>query len=822
MQASLRFSESVIKKMMSAIIDVEGNEVFFTGIIDENGIVISVDIAARGNEEAVPIQYEMAKESHVLIHNHPSGKLYPSQADLSIAAKVAELSQGFYIINNTVDDVYVVVEPIKPFVKQKLDSSIAVSYLRTGGALEAVSDYFEERPSQIELLKNICEIFNSDGIGVFEAGTGVGKSYAYLIPAILWTLNNKERIVISTGTINLQQQLAEKDIPAAMKLMEKPVKYLLLKGRQNYVCLRRLYQQISEPDLFTDENDELNKLIEWAKTSETGNKSDLSFMPTESVWRSICSESDGCMGMRCQYREKCFIMKLRKEAADAQILIVNHHLLFSDIEMRLASSGFDDTAVLPPYKRIIFDEAHGIEAAATSFFSEVVNKFIISKQLQMLFRTRRNGAVAGHLFTLSSLSSLEDTSSFVIASIENIKIQMQLLEDSAIALLDNQYTLRLSNTTSYMFDSILTKIELLGNAIVDCTGLFWKIIESIDEDERDIPAVWETKTILRRLDTIAIFCKQYVDWEEHSDSVFFIEKIRLPVFISKTNESNFYCRFVRAPLDIAPKMNQGIFEPMTSVTCVSATLKIANTFNYWLNRSGANFAEPERVKTGDFISPFPYETNMLFAVTSDAPFPNSNEFQSYTEHAITQLILSASGRSLVLFTSYESLRAACNIARAELNGTGITVLKQGDDDRFKLLEHFKNDNKSVLFATDSFWEGVDVPGDSLSQVIIVKLPFSVPNDPIFAARSEALEKKGRSGFMELSVPEAIIKFRQGIGRLMRRSSDYGCVVVLDRRIVEKNYGKFFMNSIPSCKRIYEPLETVCTSVERFLTEVQSL
>lgn len=277
-----------------------------------------------------------------------------------------------------------------------------------------------------------------------------------------------------------------------------------------------------------------------------------------------------------------------------------------------------------------------------------------------------------------------------------------------------------------------------------------------------------------------------------------------------------YITFTQTPLEISHLMNEGVYEQMASVICTSATLKTGRDYNYWMRRTGVNFAGEERVLRGEFQSPFPYEKNMLLAVPKDAPLPDSMEYQQYIEMAIPRLINAAEGRTLVLFTSYESLKSAHRTAVASLKGFAGRIMKQGDDDNSKLLEAFKKENESVLFATDSFWQGVDIPGESLSQVIIVKLPFTVPNDPVFVARSEAIEKKGGSSFMELSVPEAVIKFRQGIGRLIRRSDDKGVVVVLDRRIYEKRYGSIFISSMPECKKVYEPLKDITERINRFI------
>ena len=811
-----RFSASVLEQMRSQIDSAGGNEVFFAGKINESGVVTSVYAAARGTADTVPINYYEARESSVLIHNHPSGNLKPSEADLLAASEYSHTGQGFYIVNNSVNDVYVVMEPVLPTVIKKLEPNKASFYLSKDGPFAQKSESYEERPVQIELVKKIVQGFNEDQICVFEAGTGVGKSFSYLIPSIMWAVMNKERVVVSTGTINLQQQIIEKDIPAAERITGLNVKSILVKGRQNYICLRRLEETGKERDLFSEEQEYFDKIYDWSKQTQSGSRSDMSFMPPENVWQKVNSEADACMGMKCPFREKCFVIKVRKQAADANILVVNHHLLFADIESRLDGVGYEDTAVLPPYKRIIFDEAHGIEDAATSFFSQQVNRFKINKQLNLMHRVRR-GTAAGFIFALTALSLQEDNSSELILNINEIKNALENLESTALLLLEHDYSLRLYTENSSMFINVLNAMEILRKKIVLFTGNIRKLYETMGEDSSDSPVLYESKGVLRRLEDCGAVLSNFLEWSEKPDQVFWIQKSRLSSSSAKNTDNPWFVQFIQTPLDIAPMMNKGVFEPMKSVICTSATLGIGESFNYWKKRTGVLFAEQNRVSEGSFPSPFPYENNVLFAVPNDAPYPgNSLEFQQYVESSIIKLIRAAGGRTLVLFTAYDSLRHACDSARTALRMTGINILKQGDDDRFRLLSTFKEDTDSVLFATDSFWEGVDVPGKSLSQVIIVKLPFSVPNDPVFAARSELLKQKGGNPFMELSVPDAVIKFRQGFGRLMRRNDDKGAIVVLDRRIVENQYGRMFTSSVPETKKMYDSINSIVAEVSEFL------
>ena len=808
------FSSSVIKYIRSEIASSNENEVFFVGEINHDGKVTSVSVGSRGNLHSVPVNQDLKRKGSVLIHNHPGGNLTPSDADLSVAAVSSENAQGFYIINNDVTEIYVVVEPVLPKVIKKLDVDDAAFYISKDGPLAKINENFEERLSQIELLKNIVKTFNQNKTGVFEAGTGVGKSYAYLIPSILWAVQNNERVVISTGTINLQQQLCLKDIPQAIKITGKPVKFILMKGRQNYICKRRLQDALNSKDLF-ENNDDLDRIAQWQDSCDSGSKSELSFLPSESVWNRINSESDACMALRCPYYSQCFVMKVKKEASAANILVVNHHLLFADIESRLHGAGYDDAVVLPPYKRIIFDEAHGIETAATSFFSESFNRFKILKPLNLLYRKKKNSAM-GFLFSVSMLSKEEEKSFQAYQMISKIKSDLTNLETLALDLCIQENNLWLNPLTFRNFQPVLSMCQTLAKDISVFTSLVLEVLDGVPEDDRDIPYFWETKVLNRRLSDYSVILNDFFMWEEKPDKVFWLQKKNLPSDMQKDDELNFYINFIETPLDIAPLMNQGIFEPMDSVVCTSATLKTGRDFSYWLRHNGLYFSDSDEVLQGEFFSPFPYKENMIFLVPKDIPFPDEPDFQVYVENVLKNLILKAKGRTLVLFTSYESLRLSYNNIFSTMLANGIKLLRQGSDDNARILKNFKDDVSSVLFATDSFWQGVDVPGESLSQVIIVKLPFTVPNDPVFKARSEAIRKKGGNSFMELSVPEAIIKFRQGVGRLIRKNTDKGTVVVLDRRIYEKQYGSLFLANVPECKKYYEPVSNILDIIEEFL------
>ncbi|GHV32926.1 hypothetical protein AGMMS4952_24230 [Spirochaetia bacterium] len=393
MQASKRLSAKCIEQLRLEIEDSRGNEVFALGFLDGKGLVTRLEVRARGNKESVLALQNWSGDtadpsdpddlSHtpdVLIHNHPNGFLVPSDADLNIAGRAAEGGTGFFIVDNTAAKVYVVAEPRRRRKRVMLDADTICAALETGGSIARRLEAHESRPSQLDLMRLIIRGFNEDSMVAAEAGTGVGKSFAYLLPAMRYALENDERIVISTATINLQQQLYDKDIPLVNGALNKKLKAVLIKGRGNYLCRRRLTDALRETDLFDDAED-LERIAAWAETTAAGSRSDLSFLPAETLWSRVCSEADLCMGMRCAERERCFVLALRKEAADARILVVNHHLLFADLAARAEGAGYDSTVVLPPYTRVIMDEAHTMETAATSFFSKDFSRLSVYRQL---------------------------------------------------------------------------------------------------------------------------------------------------------------------------------------------------------------------------------------------------------------------------------------------------------------------------------------------------------------------------------------------------------------------------------------------------------
>lgn len=808
MRASERFTDEAAAELRDAIADSGYNEVFAAGKLDEHGLVADIIVGARGDSSSVPAIAGFLDRGDVLIHNHPSGLLEPSRADLAIASRVGEQGVGSYIVDGEVLSVYVVAEPVRARALIAINADELVSVLRTGGKLAGRLPDYEPRQSQLDLVQAIAEALNGGYHLAAEAGTGVGKSFAYLIPAFAWAARNDERVVVSTATINLQRQLMDKDIPLVSSIFKKQLKAVLVKGRGNYLCMTRLHDAVDEEGLFADDDHPLRQIAAWAKTSSTGDRADLAFWPEEALWSRVRSEADDCLNMRCPFRDSCFILRLKKETADAQLIVANHHILFSDLASRSSGAGYESTAVLPPYGTIVFDEAHAIESSATSFFSDELTKFSIMKQSSRLFRERR-GRKFGIIVKLQNLKGLppDILKQFPYAA-EELRAATELADASALAIVGSDMNYRLVMRTAEIDALIIKPLVAVSRAILSVAELLKEALDNVPEEDEADQSVREAELALVRLSAIAALCERFKSFDEDPSSVYWIDK-------SRTSQGENFAAFRITPLDISDTMNEAVFDQFRSVICVSATLSVGDSFEFWKRRVGLSYSAI-RSECMAFPSPFPFERNALLSAASDAPVPDSPQWQAWINEAVYRLIETSGGRALVLFTSYTALRSAWEAVKPRLDSLGISAFRQGDDERSRLLGAFKADISSVLFATDSFWEGIDAPGETLEMVIITKLPFRVPSDPVQKARSEALEKRGGNSFMDLSLPEAVIRFKQGFGRLIRHSDDRGAVVVLDSRLLNKRYGRVFIASLPQTKTHYGPLEGLLNNLAEFI------
>ncbi len=808
MKALDRFTADAIEALRDAIEDAGGNEVFVAGKLDAKGMVSELAVAARGAKASVPAIAGYLDRGDVLIHNHPSGQLTPSDADIGIASRAGENGVGSYIVDNAVIEVYVVAEPVRARALLALNEDQLAGVLEKGGKLASRLPGYEARESQLQLVRSAVRALNEGYVLAAEAGTGVGKSFAYLIPAMAWAARNQERVVVSTATINLQRQLMDKDIPLVASIFKKALKAVLVKGRGNYLCINRLREALDEEGLFAAEDHPLRSIEAWSLNTQSGDRADLSFWPEDALWSRVCSEADECLNMRCPQREQCFVLKLKRDSADADILVANHHILFSDLAARQAGAGYENAVVLPPFNAIVFDEAHAIESSATSFFSDELAKFSVFKQLGRLYRERR-GRKFGLIVRLQNIKNLPPgvLKQFPDAA-DALREAMETVDRAALGLIGGGMNYRLVDKSEALCQALLDPLGVLERALLAIAHLLKEALEAVPEDAAQEQPVHEATLALKRFSTIAGICARFRGFEDSPEEVFWLDR-------GKTAQGEAFARLCITPLDISGRMNEAVFEPYRAVICVSATLAVAGSFEFWKRRVGLYLAD-QRALCEDFPSPFPFERNALLCAPSDAPDPSAPHWQEWINEAVGRLVEASEGRALVLFTSYTSLRSAWEAVKPRLDALGISAFKQGDDERSRLLDRFKSDIASVLFATDSFWEGVDAPGDTLKLVIITKLPFRVPTDPVQMARAEAIERRGGNAFMDLSLPEAVIRFKQGFGRLIRHSDDTGAVAVLDVRLLKKRYGPLFVSSLPKTRSSFKPLDALIEDLRGFL------
>ncbi len=839
MDAAERIDPGVAWTMRAAIGESEGAEVLFLCDVDDEMRVVSARVVARGVPDMVAAPMEQLHHGQVVIHNHPSGHLQPSRADVSVAAELADSGVGSFIVDNDVTELLVVVEPAEPHRLELLDPDELAAIIDDGGALSDLFHDFEPRQSQLDMLRLVARGFNEDRLVAVEAGTGVGKSFAYLIPALAWADRNDERVVISTATINLQQQLVEKDIPAVQRLLGVDVPVMLVKGRGNYLCRKRLGEAFDEESLFAEDavpdatagnatahgataghgtpdeatpdddfdpsDPELQAIRAWAATTDTGSRSELPFTVSDELWNRVNSDADSCTELTCRMRDDCFFLRARRQAAAAKVLVANHHLLFIDLALRVRGIGFETRAVLPPFQRLVFDEGHSIENSATSLFSESFSRYSVRKHSRRL-RSSRRGREYGLLAAVRRRGADAAT---VVRAIDELRAVDEAAEalDRAVVSEVDEMTLRITRALpEARLKAILDPVDELHTRLVVLANTLGDVME--DDDGEEGGPFYDLRVVLRRIESLITLCDSFTDFDNHSDRVFWVE-------LRRSSRGGRFARLISSPLDIRGVMREAVFDVFDTAVFTSATLTVAGSFDYWGGRVGLIDVDRE-TDLARFPSPFPYREHALVAVPTDAPEPSSPAYQGFLERFVGELLDVTEGRALVLFTSYEMLRATHGALRDRLAERGIVALRQGDEDRARLLTRFSSDTSSVLFATESFWQGVDVPGESLQAVVLCRLPFRVPTDPILLARTEAIEARGGNAFTELSLPEAVMKFRQGFGRLIRRGTDRGVVVVTDVRVLTKRYGALFLQSLPETQASQREAAGVLEDVERFL------
>ena len=698
---------------------------------------------------------------------------------------------------------------------EKLDGLALAEMLQPGGALAGLKPDFETREPQVDMLAEVVEGFNEDRIVVVEAGTGVGKSLAYLIPAFAWVLQNEERVIISTATINLQRQILNKDIPLVRELFAdeggKDLKIVIAKGRNHYLCADRLADYVAEKGLFAEE--QLEKIRQWAEHTDTGDLSDMEFKPDDLLWSQVNSDHDSCPDSRCRQGGGCFLQKARWNMANARIIVTNHHLLFADLAIRNEGFGPDMTVILPAFQRLIIDEAHNVESAATSYFSEEFNRFHINKYANRLLRTSRGrqAGIIAHFrkaYKKASFPGIEE-------QLQSIREKAQELDSEVLPLLYQKLSFRLSPAPGPTgkhevtpFENILqSKLLLLQQSLQKCVQFLTTEYKRLDNEQNEDPRLAELRIIIRRLESTAQICSDFQEFHHHPELVYWLEQ-------RQTGGRDSFLHLTASPIEVGPILQDALFNKFPSIILTSATLSVDRSIQFWQQRVGV--VEDDRLRFKLLDSPFDYPNRSLLAIPTDAPEPTTDEYLVWLKNFLPRILAISEGHALLLFTSYKMLNDIYGHCKPILQAGGISCFRQGDDDRDRLMVRFRQDISSVLFATHSFWEGIDAPGDALKMLIICRLPFSVPSDPVLCARTDAIKERGGNPFFDLSLPEAIMKLKQGFGRLIRRKSDRGVVLMTDSRLVNKSYGRAFINSLPPARRLQGDADLLCKRIEAFL------
>jgi ATP-dependent DNA helicase DinG len=802
---SLHFDDSSVQTIKTEISKARGNEVLFFGWTDEDSIVVKTETIARGSEECVAFPLERSFIADVVIHNHPGDNLTPSEADLNIASVTANRGVGFFIVNNDVTEVYVAVEPVAKDTKKPVDAELLKPLVAKDGPCSKTVPDFEERNGQMEMIEHVCAALNGSTCGLIEAGTGIGKSLAYLIPSVEWSRKNMERVVISTKTINLQEQLLYKDIPGLKKALDADFSYILMKGRGNYICLNRVAD--AQQDLFSFVDDEelgqFNILQEWIKTTDDGSLSDLNFVPSYKLWEKVNSQSDTCLGSSCRYFSRCFVNRVKRKALTAGIIVTNHHYLLADVSLIPAGN-----SILPSFDRVIIDEAHNLEDSATSFFTREVTLSSVLRLLDRLYsgEKKKKGFLMFLLRKGKSGSPGAEAGrspvrwASLTADINRIMGEVSELRNSSYALFEaiDEFMISAANhvsdgsrrndfTVCEVRDEVKNLpgwesgvIKRLGFFYSTCTGLsnsLYSLREKMSQDAEE--------SVLKQIDS---FTYRLIDVTHTVDAFLNDEDKSYVRWIEKKRDTALMVSLI----DVGEALQELLFSRVKSTVLTSATLTVDGKFDFIKRRLRLN----NEVFNVIVESPFNYNEQMAVIIPSDMVEPDLPGYVHALSISVGKILDSTGGKAFVLFTSYKTLNDVYESISEELRKSGLFVFKQGDGSRMNLLKEFKINTRSVLFGTESFWEGVDAPGDTLECVIITKLPFKVPTDPVVKARMERVRMEGGNPFMDYSLPLAVIKLKQGVGRLIRKRTDRGIIAVLDKRVLVKRYGRVFINSIP--------------------------
>jgi ATP-dependent DNA helicase DinG len=648
--------------------------------------------------------------------------------------------------------------------------------LGPSGAIARRLAHYEHRQQQLEMADAVSKALAEKHHLLVEAGTGVGKSFAYLVPAILAATAERApdakppRIVISTHTIALQEQLMQKDIPLLKSVMPQEFTAVLVKGRGNYLSLRRMGNaQARANTLFhsPDEFQQLRDIVRWSKETGGGSLAELDHKPMPGVWEEVQSDSGNCMGRNCPTYNDCFYYRARRRVQNAQILVVNHALFFSDLALRR-----EDASILPDYQAVIFDEAHTVESVASSHLGFTTTSGQIEYLLNKLYNDHTN---RGLLVNRRQGAAEQEV--------------MACRHRSDEFFADVEEWLQPQNKLS----ARVPVGEIVENRLSPSLAKLSQMVRAAGQGLKDD----EKQDFSSAADRLTGLAAQIEDWrmQRAADSVYWVEA-------SRTRRGRTKISLESAPLDVGPALRDELFNKCPTVVLTSATLSVGKggSFDFIQSRIGLTQSHGAR-----FGSPFDYQKQAELIVLEGMPDPSDKAaYERASVEMIKRYVARSDGHAFALFTSYDMLSRCAAQLQPWLTQKNLALFSQADGmPRSQMLDRFKSNPRALLLGTDSFWQGVDVPGDALTNVIITKLPFSVPDQPLLAARLEAIRKNGGVPFTQYQLPEAVLKLKQGFGRLIRSQRDHGMVVILDPRVKTKPYGKLFLDSLPDCRRVVE-------------------
>lgn len=802
-----RFSEESLQIIKKYLQENNNKSMILKATFDDNELIQEPFFLSLYKKKNFEETLTKVSKNEVVIRTTKPNQLYPSDMELELSEELYNRRNIAYcLLSSDLDDFYFVQDIDRTFLEE-VDIK---NYFAKDGILAKEIKGFEYRKEQEEMAHYIQDAINEDRKIIIEAGTGTGKTLAYLIPAIKWAVANKKKVIIATNTINLQEQLLLKDIPLAKSIIKEDFSYVLVKGRSNYLC-KRLFNELSigrsiDIETFSMEaREQIEYILKWGNKTKTGDKAELPFEVYPDVWELVQSTTELCLGKKCPYRKECFYMKTRIEKMEADILISNHHVFFADLNVRAETDFDSEYLILPRYDMVIFDEAHNIESVARSYFSVEVSKISFTRLLNRIYqkknkRKKEKSALIRVEDTIDE-KDLEDSQQYIYL-LNALKEEISVLQNIGDEYFEEIRKIYETNTEapirkslnnfemtkSRFLETLRDKKDIFQSKLADFLTLMMSFNNVIDEEKDKNPEVINFNNHLKMF-------KAYID------SFKFINSFEDDNYIYwlDINSKRTNVVLTATPLNIAKKLSSVLFDNLDRLIFASATIVANGNFNYFKKSLGL---DEEDCIEAIIKSPFNYDEQMSVYIPTDIQdSENINAFVTDASKFILDILLKTNGKAFILFTSYTMLNQIYYSISKKLIDKGFEVFLHGDKPRSQLIKEFKEAENPILFGTTSFWEGVDVQGENLSNVIITKLPFLVPTDPVVSAISKKIEEDGGNSFTDFQLPEAIIKFKQGVGRLIRKKTDSGNIFILDSRILKKRYGSLFINALPSQKNI---------------------